>query len=94
MYCYKIMGEEDKPEKKAKGVPKQTVKRDLDMNDYENVLNENITKNVNFCTIRSKRHQIYSICQTKVGLTSYDNKRYWIDDVESIPFGHYSLKNT
>ena len=44
MYCYKIMGEEDKPEKKAKGVPKQTVKRDLDMNDYENVLNENITK--------------------------------------------------
>ena len=91
MYCFKIHIE-DKVEKKAKGVPKNKVKRDLDMKDYQNALHERITTDVNFNAIRSKNHQLYSINTTKVGLTSYDNKRYWINDVESLPFGHYSIK--
>eukprot|EP00438_Fugacium_kawagutii_P020498 Skav224682 [mRNA] locus=scaffold1804:148653:149879:+ [translate_table: standard] len=92
MYCLKIFNE-NKVEKKAKGVPKLKVKKDLDMNDYEATLHEHIPKNVNFNAIRSKNHQIYSINQSKVGLTSYDNKRYWINDTDSVPYGHYSLTN-
>ena len=61
------------------------------MKDYEATLDEHIPKNVNFNAIRSKNHQIYSINQSKVGLMSYDNKRYWYIDVESLPFGHYKL---
>ena len=90
MYCLKVFNEK-KAEKKAKGVPKLKVKRDLDMKDYEATLHEHIPKNVNFNAIRSKNHQIYSINQSKVGLTSYDNKRYWLDDTESLPYGHFSL---
>ena len=74
MYCLKDYNEK-KAEKKAKGVPKLKVKRDLDMKDYEATLHEHIPKNVNFNAIRSKNHQIYSINQSKVGLTSYDNKK-------------------
>ena len=89
MYCYKLY-DEMKEEKKAKGVPKLKVKRDLDMNDYENTLHNKKAKNVNFNAIRSKNHQIYSINQSKVGLSSYDNKRYWTDDYHSLPYGHYT----
>ena len=90
MYCLKVFNEK-KVEKKAKGVPKNTVKKDLDMKDYENTLHKHKPKNVNFNAIRSKNHQIYSINQSKVGLTSYDNKRYWVNDTESVPYGHYSI---
>ena len=39
MYCLKVFNEK-KVEKKAKGVPKSTVKNDLDMKDYENTLHK------------------------------------------------------
>ena len=90
MYCLKVFNEKN-AEKKARGVPKLKVKKDLDMKDYEATLHEHIPKNVNFNAIRSKNHQIYSINQSKVGLTSYDNKRYWLNDTESVPYGHFSL---
>ena len=75
------------------GVPKLKVKRDLDMKDYEATLHEHTPKNVNFNAIRSKKHQIYSINQSKVGLTSYDKQRYWFNDTDSLPYEHYSLSN-
>lgn len=48
MYCCKIFNEESKPEKKAKGVPKNKVKTDLGMDAYGNALNDNKAKDVNF----------------------------------------------
>ena len=90
MYCLKVFNE-TKAEKKTKGIPKLKAKKDLDMDDYEATLHEHIPKNVNFNANRSKNHQIYSINQSKVGLTSNDNKRYWLNDTESLPYGHYSL---
>ena len=90
IYCLKVFNEK-KVEKNAKGVPKNSVKKDLDMKDYENTLHKHKPKNVNFNAIRSKNHQIYSINQSKVGLTSYDNKRYWMNDTEGVPYGHYSI---
>ena len=70
MYCLKI-SKEKKEEKKAKSVPKLKVKRDFEMTDYLATLHEHIPKNVNFNAIGSKNHQIFSINQSKVGLTSY-----------------------
>lgn len=87
MYCYKTYNEVVE-EKKAKGVPKNSVKKDLNMNDYYNALHNKISKDVNFNAIRSKNHQLYSLNQTKVGLSSYDNKRYWLNNVESVPYGY------
>ena len=81
MCCLRVFNEK-KVEKKAKGVPKNTVKKDLGMKDYENTLHKHKPKNVDFNAIRSKDHQIYSINQSKVGLTSYDNKRFWMNDTE------------
>ena len=91
MYCFQVHNQEEE-EKKAKGVPKNRVKKDLDMNDYENTLYYSKVSHVSFNSIRSKNHQIYSINQSKVGLTSYDNKRYWTDKFKSISYGHYSIE--
>ena len=61
---------------------------------YEQTLNGDIKPEVSFNTIRSKNHQIYSINQTKFSLSNYDNKRYWINNEESLPYGYYGLKTT
>ena len=53
MYCLKVHTVK-KAEKKAKGVPKNKVKRDLDMKDYDEALHQRKPKDVNFNAIRSK----------------------------------------
>ena len=90
-YCYKLYGDE-KEHKKSKGVVKHKVSNQLSYKTYEETLNRNCKEQVSFNTIRSKNHQIYSINQTKHALSNYDNKRYWFNDFESLPFGHYAIK--
>ena len=90
-YCYKVYGD-DKERKKSKGVVKHKVSNQLSYKTYEETLNRNCKEEVSFNTIRSKNHQIYSINQTKYALSNYDNKRYWLNDFESLPYGHYAIK--
>jgi len=91
LYCLKTL-DEAKEHKRAKGVPMMKTNRELGMKDYEKCPHERKSKNVNFNSIRSKNHQIFSINTTKTGPTSYCNKRYWHSDFESVPYGHYSIK--
>ena len=52
---------------------------------------ENIKRYIKFNTIRSFNHQICSITCNKLGLSSFDNKRYWLDYKTSVPYGHYAI---
>eukprot|EP00438_Fugacium_kawagutii_P028519 Skav226748 [mRNA] locus=scaffold3942:5794:7308:- [translate_table: standard] len=90
-YCYKIYGEK-KEHKKSKGIVKHKVHNQLNYEKYDATLNRQLKETVKFNSIRSKTHQIYSITQTKYALSNYDNKRYWFNDSESLPYGHYSIK--
>ena len=92
-YCYKVYGDE-KEHKKSKGVVKHKVHNQLNYEKYEATLNRKIKETVQFNSIRSKTHQIYSITQTKYALSNYDNKRYWLSDSDSLPYGHYLINNT
>ena len=87
-YCYKVYGE-DREQKKGKGVVKHKASNKLNYITYEDTLNRLLKEEVQFNTIRSKNHQVYSINQTKYALSNYDNKRLWISDTESLPYGHY-----
>lgn len=89
-YCYKIYGEE-KEHKKSKGIVKHKVRTQLNYDKYEETLNRKLKEKVSFNSIRSKGHQIFSINQTKYSLSNYDNKRYWLNDCESLPYGHYMI---
>ena len=91
-YCYKVLNE-TKEEKKSKGIVKHKVKNQLTYKKYEETLNRELKEQVTFNTIRSKDHQIYSITQTKYSLSPFDNKRFWYNENESLPFGHYQIEH-
>ena len=43
-------------------------------------------------TFRSESHQINSYQINKVSLSPYDDKRYPLDKVKTLAYGHYLLK--
>ena len=57
-------------------------------------LNNNEKEYVNFKYIRSYNHTIYTINCNKLGLSSYDNKRYWTDSINSLAYCHYLSQET
>jgi len=82
-------------DKKAKGINKLAVKNDLCYDDYLKALQSWVIKNdVVQRLILSKKHQLYSIEQTRIGLNPIDLKRWVCDDgVYTDAFGHYRIKN-
>ena len=91
MYAMRL--DEGGEEKKAKGIPKQLVKKELNFDSYKRTLGDTECKKqyVQFNCLRSKNHQIYSLSCNKAGLSNYCNKRYYLSNNESLPYGHYSL---
>ena len=88
MYAIKT---EDGTHKKAKGIPKKKVEKELPFNKYKSTLNNTNRDKIKYTSIRSEKHVISTINQEKTGLSNYDDKRYWKNNLESLPYGHYSL---
>ena len=47
---------------------------------YRKTLNENYKCDIQFNNIRSTNHEIFSITCSKIGLSNFENKRYYIND--------------
>ena len=78
--------------KKVKGVKKNVVKKDMSHKDYVDCLFEERKFMRTMQSIRSFKHQLYTINQNKVSLSPYDDKQYLLDDgINSLPSGHFSL---
>ena len=95
MYIYdkiKIEGGELKSEVRAKGVNTCNAKKIL-TEDFKKILFGESLKRVETCrSIKSINQQIFSIQQTKIGLTNSDNKRYYLSNLVSRPYGHWRDK--
>ena len=89
MYAFKV-GEKEKVT--GKGVPKHTLNKYTKLDVYRRVLESSERTAVNFTTLRSQSHQMYTVNLTKVGLSSYDNKRYYLDAVNSLAYVHVKCK--
>ena len=50
-------------------------------------------KEVTQTLFKTVKHQIYTINQTKVALSWYDDKRYMIDIINQRAIGHYQNNN-
>src|SRR5277367_1434270 len=90
--CYSMRIENEKSKCAANGVGRETIKT-LNHDDYgTRILNctELLRKVSRF---QSFKHKLFSIRQTKVALTFFDNKRFWIGANESLPYGHYKCKD-
>lgn len=90
MYCVKSLGVEKK--KKAKGVKKYVLKKDITFDDYVNCIKNScvIVKNQN--SFRSKMHTVYSVQQQKVALSPFDDKRFILsNNIDTLPWGHFDI---
>ncbi|XP_031551874.1 uncharacterized protein LOC116289141 [Actinia tenebrosa] len=85
----------DGVEKKAKGVKKYVVKKDITHESYLNVLRTLKEQRHKMNSLRSYGHQIHNVTQEKVSLSAFDGKRWMCDDgVHTIAFGHHTISSS
>ncbi|XP_031335888.1 uncharacterized protein LOC116165517 [Photinus pyralis] len=78
--------------KKAKGIKKSVVETKITFDDYVECLETYKRKTTSQNLIRTDKHQVYSITQSKIALSPEDDKRYLIpDSFNTLPWGHYAI---
>ena len=62
------------------------------LKDYKDVIFNKTNLYVEQKSIRSYKHQIYTIKQSKLALSGIDTKRYILEDgITSLAYGHYKI---
>ncbi|XP_025271017.1 uncharacterized protein LOC112639903 [Camponotus floridanus] len=90
MYALRVEGRGDT--KKSKGVRSSVVARTLTFDDYERCLRREIEMTREQSCLRSKLHEVYTVRESKVALSPYDDKRYVVpDSTDTLPWGHYRI---
>jgi len=90
MYALRVNGRKDT--KKVKGIKSNVVARTIMFDDYTRCLHEQIEMTRQQSCIRSKLHQVYTIRETKIALSLYDDKRYIVPETtDTLPWGHYRI---
>ncbi|OWF50010.1 hypothetical protein KP79_PYT25700 [Mizuhopecten yessoensis] len=100
-YTYDVTGEKDGKEvtahvesKKAKGIKKYVIEKHTRFEQYKECLLQKKVIMSNMNQIRSYKHQLYNISQTKMGLSPFDDKRYLLDDgITSYAYGHWKIES-
>jgi len=91
---YSIKLNSDKEEKKAKGVVKCVVKKNLRHEMYGTTLQKSSKMYSEMNVIRSVKHRVYTMTINKISLSAYDDKGYILDDgITSYAYGHYKTKH-
>ena len=74
---------------KAKGLNKESVKKYITHQMYvDQVLKDEKVISCKMQNIQSKNFRMYTQYIWKKALMNYENKRYWLDSIYSLPFGH------
>jgi len=89
---YSILMEDADVIKKAKGVKKYVVKKNMQHNDYKEALFDKKFFRHEMNMLRSYKHQIYGVHVNKISLSPLDTKRWITDDgVNTLAYGHYKI---
>lgn len=91
-----LMDDTSLPEiKVAKGVKKAVINKDLTFDQYQNCLVSNKVQENEYVNLRSVKHSVFTSCQSKISLSSFDDKRWILEDgIHSLPYGHYKIEST
>ena len=86
MYSFEFIENSSiKNDKKHKG-----IKRSVDIyhNDYKKCLSYEKILYKEFYNLKLNKQNIYLDKITKIALNPFDSKRYWIDNINSLPYGY------
>ncbi len=87
---YSILFDDGKEDKKAKGIVRSVIKKNLKHDMYKYTLETGGRMYSNMNVIRSSYHQLYTMLMNKVSLSAYDDKRFIKKDgIHSYAYGHY-----
>jgi len=78
--------------KRIKGIKKSVVENEIKFEDYKSCLFENKIINVDMSIIKSENHVLTSQTINKLALSPYCDKRYMLDDINSLSYGHYLIE--
>ena len=68
------------------------VEEDIHFKEYKDVVFNKTSLSMEQSSIRSYRHQLYTINQMKNALNGIDTKQYILDDgINSLALGHYKI---
>lgn len=77
--------------KVAKGITRSVVRDEITWENYHKCLfNDQIHRNI-VTNIRAKDHIINTVRLQKLSLTPFDDKRYYRNNVDSLPWGHHDI---
>ena len=87
MYSMKYANSSIDGIRRAKGVQKCIVRR-FTHDDYVKVIDSMSETTVLMTNIRSHKHIIRTETRQKRALSQWDDKRYWVDENFSLPYGY------
>ena len=92
-YAVRTKGVQKNVFKKAKGVKKNVLKNHISFDDYYNCMKNNCIELRNQYSIRSRKHEVYSISMRKIALNPFDDKRYIIrpHGIDTLAWGHKKI---
>jgi hypothetical protein len=93
MYCYTIEHElKTELKKREKGVPGHVTNKHQFM-IWKKVLDNETQTYATYNMIKSEKLNVYTIEQTKVALSNFDDKRYILNDgYTTLAHGHYGIR--
>ena len=90
--AYSFTTNNDKNKNLLKGIKKCVKNNQLNINDYKNCLfGKDFKKQVTQNILKASKHDIYLESVTKKTMDLLDDKRYYINSLESVPFGYYKI---
>ena len=86
--------EEIKEVMRAKGIKKNVIGKQIKFKDYIKAMkNQSLeSKYVKQTMISSRKQKLYTVDVIKKGMCWFDDKRYTLDEVNQMSFGHYKLR--
>ena len=77
----------------AKGVGIKAIENRMNFNQYAESLEKKKVIRHSFANIRTTKHSVFTVMQSKKALTHFDSKRWLFScGIHSVSYGHYHIK--
>ena len=89
MYSYRTAATEVK---KLKGIKSSVVEHNINFAHYKECLNSHKRMTAEQTLFKVTKHHVQTVVQNKISLSSYDDKRYLLNNISSLAYGHYEIE--